>query len=139
MVWKELRMAVLLIGICIVWRKPTLRAEVKFYINPDDPTIKDDINIVRERAHCTEFYTDKVTIGDIMDERARELFFEEWRNVELTAYLSVWLSAAERTSSEIHIKWKHSISNPALILKVVAIGINVASRKVCTTKALLLT
>lgn len=61
-----------------------LRAEVKFYINPDDPTIKDDINIVRERAHCTEFYTDKVTIGDIMDERARELFFEEWRNVELT-------------------------------------------------------
>ena len=61
-----------------------LRAEVKFYINPDDPTIKDDINIIRERAHCTEFYVGKVTIGDIMDERARELFFEEWRNVELT-------------------------------------------------------
>ena len=61
-----------------------LRAEVKFYINPDDPTIKDDINIIRKRAHCTEFYKGKVTIGDIMDERARELFFEEWRNVELT-------------------------------------------------------
>lgn len=61
-----------------------LRAEAKFYINPDDPTIKDDINIIRERAHCTELYAGKVTIGDIMDERARELFFEEWRNVELT-------------------------------------------------------
>lgn len=61
-----------------------LRAEVKFYINPDDPTIKDDINIIRKRAHCTELYKGKVTIGDIMDERARELFFEEWRNVELT-------------------------------------------------------
>lgn len=58
--------------------------EVKFYINPDDPTIKDDINIIRKRAHCTELYKGKVTIGDIMDERARELFFEEWRNVELT-------------------------------------------------------
>lgn len=62
-----------------------LRAEAKFYINPTDPTIADDVNIIRRRAHCTEMYQPgKVTIGDIMDERARELFFEEWRNVELT-------------------------------------------------------
>lgn len=61
-----------------------LRAEAKFYINPDDPTIKDDVNIIRERAHCSELYQGKVTIGDIMDERARELFWEEFRNVELT-------------------------------------------------------
>lgn len=61
-----------------------LRAEAKFYLNPSDPTIADDVNIIRERAKCTEMYkAGQVTIGDIMDERARELFWEEFRNVEL--------------------------------------------------------
>ncbi|NQD71957.1 RagB/SusD family nutrient uptake outer membrane protein [Sphingobacterium shayense] len=60
-----------------------LRAEAKYYINPSDPTIKDDLNIIRKRAQCSELYTGNVTIGDIMDERARELYWEEWRNVEL--------------------------------------------------------
>lgn len=60
-----------------------LRAEAKFYINPEDATIKDDLNIIRQRAHCSLLYKDNVTIGDIMDERARELFWEEFRNVEL--------------------------------------------------------
>ncbi len=61
-----------------------LRAEAKFYLNPNDGTIKDDLNQVRKRAKCTELYTGNVTIGDIMNERARELYWEEWRNVELT-------------------------------------------------------
>jgi tetratricopeptide (TPR) repeat protein len=58
-----------------------LRAEAKYYLG--DATAKDDVNEVRARAHCERFYT-TVTIGDIMDERARELYWEEWRNVELT-------------------------------------------------------
>jgi hypothetical protein len=61
-----------------------LRAEAKFYINPNDPTIRDDLNIIRQRAKCSQLYEGAVTIGDIMNERARELYFEEWRNVELT-------------------------------------------------------
>lgn len=60
-----------------------LRAEAKFYLNPNDATIKDDLNIIRRRAHCSQLYEGNVTIGDIMDERARELFWEEFRNVEL--------------------------------------------------------
>ncbi|WP_282636583.1 RagB/SusD family nutrient uptake outer membrane protein [Sphingobacterium thalpophilum] len=60
-----------------------LRAEAKYYINPADGTIKDDLNAVRQRAKCTELYQGAVTIGDIMNERARELYWEEWRNVEL--------------------------------------------------------
>lgn len=61
-----------------------LRAEAKFYINPNDASIAEDLNILRRRAECTEMYTPgKVSIGDIMDERARELYFEEFRNVEL--------------------------------------------------------
>lgn len=61
-----------------------LRAEAKYYMNENDPTIKDELNILRERAKCTELYEGDVTIGDIMNERARELYWEEWRNVELT-------------------------------------------------------
>lgn len=58
-----------------------LRAEAKFYLG--DATAADDVNEVRKRAKCTQLYTE-VTIGDIMNERARELYWEEWRNVELT-------------------------------------------------------
>lgn len=59
-----------------------LRAEAKFYM--DDPTAKADLNTLRDRAKCSQFYTSDVTIGDIMDERGRELYLEEWRNMELT-------------------------------------------------------
>jgi hypothetical protein len=59
-----------------------LRAEAKFYLG--DPTAKDDVNEVRKRAKCSQLYTSDVTIGDIMNERARELYLEEWRNVELS-------------------------------------------------------
>lgn len=61
-----------------------LRAEAKYYMNPSDATIKDDLNKIRQRAKCTELYKGTVTIGDIMNERARELYWEEWRNVELS-------------------------------------------------------
>lgn len=61
-----------------------LRAEAKFYLNPSDPTIADDLNAIRKRAKCDQLYSGTCTIGDIVNERARELYFEEWRNVELT-------------------------------------------------------
>ncbi|NGF55123.1 RagB/SusD family nutrient uptake outer membrane protein [Parapedobacter sp. SGR-10] len=60
-----------------------LRAEAKFYLG-DAAGAADDVNEIRKRAKCTELYQGTVTIGDIMDERARELYWEEWRNVELT-------------------------------------------------------
>lgn len=60
-----------------------LRAEAKFYMDENDMTIKDDLNELRKRAKCSQLYEGKVTIGDIMNERARELYWEEWRNVEL--------------------------------------------------------
>ncbi len=59
-----------------------LRAEAKFYMG--DASAKEDLNIIRTRAKCSQLYTGNITIGDIMDERARELYFEEWRNMELT-------------------------------------------------------
>jgi hypothetical protein len=59
-----------------------LRAEAKFY-NNDPVGAAADVNKIRQRAGCTEMYT-TVTIGDIMDERARELNMEEWRYTELS-------------------------------------------------------
>ncbi|MFT3739253.1 MAG: RagB/SusD family nutrient uptake outer membrane protein [Breznakibacter sp.] len=59
-----------------------LRAEAKFYMG--DATAKDDVNEIRQRAQCSQLYTSDVTIGDIMNERARELYLEEWRHMELS-------------------------------------------------------
>ena len=59
-----------------------LRAEAKFYMG-DTKGAADDVNEVRKRAHCHELYT-TVNIGDIMNERARELYLEELRQVELS-------------------------------------------------------
>jgi hypothetical protein len=58
-----------------------IRAEAKFYLG-DEAGAAQDVNIIRQRAGCTQTYT-TVGIGDIMDERARELYMEEWRLVEL--------------------------------------------------------
>lgn len=59
-----------------------LRAEAKFYLN-DEAGAAEDVNAVRRRAHCEQLYT-TANIGDIMDERARELYLEEFRHVELS-------------------------------------------------------
>lgn len=59
-----------------------LRAEAKFY-KGDIAGATADVNKIRERANCDQLYT-TVTIGDIMDERARELYLEEWRHMELS-------------------------------------------------------
>jgi starch-binding outer membrane protein, SusD/RagB family len=59
-----------------------LRAEAKFYLG-DAASAAEDVNEVRKRALCDQLYA-TVTIGDIMNERARELYLEEWRNVELS-------------------------------------------------------
>lgn len=48
-----------------------------------------DINVVRARAQAKPITPDQVNIGTILDERARELYYEEPRKIELTrmAYL----------------------------------------------------
>ena len=58
-----------------------VRAEAEFYLG-DITGATADVNAVRSRARCSQLYT-SVNIGDIMNERARELLMEEWRNVEL--------------------------------------------------------
>lgn len=58
-----------------------LRAEARFF-QDNNQGATEDVNTVRRRAKASQYYT-SVNIGDIMNERARELYLEEWRNTEL--------------------------------------------------------
>lgn len=60
-----------------------LRAEA-YYWKDDLANAAKDINAVRVRANATPVTAAEVTIGTILDERARELFYEEPRKTELT-------------------------------------------------------
>lgn len=59
-----------------------LRAEARFY-QGNVAGATEDVNVIRARANAQKMLTN-VTIGDIMDERGRELYMEEWRQPELT-------------------------------------------------------
>ena len=60
-----------------------LRAEAYWWKDQINKTME-DINAVRTRANCAP-YTDisQIDIGTVLDERARELFWEEPRTTEL--------------------------------------------------------
>jgi hypothetical protein len=60
-----------------------LRAEAYFW-KGDLANAAKDLNEVRTRAGCSPLTADKINIGTILDERARELYFEEPRKTELT-------------------------------------------------------
>lgn len=65
-----------------------LRAEAYFW-KGDLARAAADINAVRTRANATPLTPEEVNIGTVLDERARELYYEEPRKAELTriAYL----------------------------------------------------
>lgn len=58
-----------------------VRAEARFYQGRYGDAAQ-DVNEVRRRANAKKMFN-TVTIGDIVAERARELFYEEWRQAEL--------------------------------------------------------
>jgi hypothetical protein len=60
-----------------------LRAEAYFW-KGELQKAADDINAVRTRAGCAPITAAQVNMGAILDERARELFYEENRKTELT-------------------------------------------------------
>ena len=61
-----------------------LRAEAYMW-KGDAAKAAEDVNTIRRRAHCSKLFTaGEMNMGVIMDERARELYLEEWRHVELS-------------------------------------------------------
>jgi hypothetical protein len=59
-----------------------LRAEAYLDLNQKDKAAA-DINVVRNRAQATPVLPEQVNIDYILDERARELYSEEWRLITL--------------------------------------------------------
>lgn len=59
-----------------------LRAEAYIGLNRKDKAAE-DINIIRTRANATPVLESKVDIDYLLDERARELYGEEWRHITL--------------------------------------------------------
>jgi hypothetical protein len=60
-----------------------LRAEA-YYWKGDLASAATDINKVRARSNAAPYDAGSITIGTILDERARELYYEEPRKTELT-------------------------------------------------------
>jgi hypothetical protein len=60
-----------------------LRAEAYFWNDQPDMATT-DLNAVRTRAGAAPYTSDQINIGTILDERARELYYEEKRKTELT-------------------------------------------------------
>lgn len=60
-----------------------LRAEAHFW-KGDFANAAKDLNAVRERANCKPYKANEINIGTILDERTRELYYEEPRKTELT-------------------------------------------------------
>jgi hypothetical protein len=60
-----------------------LRAEAYWWKN-DIANATADVNAVRMRARCSPYPAGVVDIGTILDERARELYYEEPRKTEVT-------------------------------------------------------
>jgi len=59
-----------------------LRAEA--YVNLNQPDLAAaDINVIRSRANATPVDPADVDLDYILDERARELYGEEWRHITL--------------------------------------------------------
>jgi len=61
-----------------------LRAEAYFW-KGNLGAAAEDVNTIRRRAHCTRMYdASEMNMGVILDERARELYYEELRHMELS-------------------------------------------------------
>ncbi len=60
-----------------------LRAEAYFWKGQAQKAA-DDVNAVRTRANCAPMAAGEINLGTILDERARELFYEEPRKTEIT-------------------------------------------------------
>lgn len=60
-----------------------LRAEAYVWLDKPDLAVE-DLNIVRRRAGARELTVNEMNISQVLDERARELFYEEPRKCELT-------------------------------------------------------
>jgi len=70
-----------------------------------------DINTVRERAKAAPIQAGDVSIATILDERARELYYEEERKVELTRMAYLFAQLGKSYKGHTYSKANFSTSN----------------------------
>ena len=88
-----------------------LRAEAYVW-KGDMASAAADINVVRTRAKCSPYTAAQVTgIGTILDERARELYWEEPRKTELTRIAYIFASTGKSYNGKTYTLSGFSTSN----------------------------
>ncbi len=70
-----------------------------------------DVNTVRTRAGCSAYTAAQISIGTILDERARELYWEEGRKTELTRIAYIFAKTGQAYNGKTYTLANFSTSN----------------------------
>ena len=70
-----------------------------------------DVNKVRQRAGCAPYTAANMSIGTILDERARELYYEEGRKTELTRIAYLFAKTGQPYNGKTYTLASFSTSN----------------------------
>jgi starch-binding outer membrane protein, SusD/RagB family len=70
-----------------------------------------DVNAVRTRAKCAPYTAANMSIGTVLDERARELYYEEYRKCELTRMAYIFAKSGLPYNGKTYSLTNFSTSN----------------------------
>ncbi|MSP07103.1 MAG: RagB/SusD family nutrient uptake outer membrane protein [Chitinophagaceae bacterium] len=87
-----------------------LRAEAYWYKN-DLASAAADVNMVRTRAKCSPYTAAQVDLGTILDERGRELYYEEPRKTELTRVAFILAKSGKSFAGKSYTTGNFSTAN----------------------------
>ncbi len=87
-----------------------LRAEAYVW-KGDMASAAADVNMVRTRAKCAPYTAANMSIGTILDERQRELYFEEPRKTELTRIAYIFAKTGQAYNGKTYTLANFSTSN----------------------------
>jgi hypothetical protein len=87
-----------------------LRAEA-YWWKGDAAKAADDVNAVRTRAKCAPYLPAQVDMGTILDERARELYYEEPRKTELTRIAYIFAKTGKSFNGKTYSAATFSTAN----------------------------
>lgn len=87
-----------------------LRAEA-YWWKGDAASAAADVNAVRTRAKCSPYTAAQVDLGTILDERGRELYYEEARKTELTRISYIFAKTGKSYNGKTYSLGSFSTSN----------------------------
>ena len=87
-----------------------LRAEA-YWWKGDAASAAADVNAVRTRAKCDPYTAAQVDLGTILDERARELYYEEPRKTELTRVAFIFAKTGKSYNGKTYSTASFSTAN----------------------------